>query len=89
MPRSSRPARTDSAVTYTSTYGSVRLVNNPWSIEFRDAAGRLLTRTQRLGQPASFLPYVPFSFVRRTRDLGRSTAATFWPAFGSGCRPRR
>ncbi len=75
--RTWRVASTDSVVTYTSSYGSVRLVRNPWSIEFRDAAGRLLTRTQRLGQPASFLPYVPFSFVRRTRDLGRSTAATF------------
>ena len=75
--RTWRVASTDSAVTYTSSYGSVRLVRNPWSIEFRDATGHLLTRTQRLGQPASYTPYVPFSFVRRTRDLGRSTAATF------------
>lgn len=55
----------------------MRLLTHPWAIEFRDAAGRLLTRTQRLGEPASFTPYVPFSFVRRSRDLGRSTAATF------------
>ena len=75
--RTWRVAAGDGAVTYTSAYGSVRLVRNPWAVEFRDAAGRLLTRTQRLGEPASFTPYVPFSFVRRTRDLGRSTAATF------------
>jgi alpha-D-xyloside xylohydrolase len=67
----------DSAVTWTSEHGRLRLAKNPWSLEFYDAAGRLLTRTQRLGQPASFTPYVPFSFVRRTRDLGRSTAAVF------------
>jgi alpha-D-xyloside xylohydrolase len=75
--RSWRVASTDSAVTYTSARGSVRLVRNPWAIEIRDAAGRLLTRTQRSGQPASFYPYVPFSFLRRARDVGRSTAATF------------
>src|SRR5690606_41633961 len=29
------------------------------------------------GDPASFAPYVPFSFIRRASDLGRSPAATF------------
>jgi len=67
----------DSIVTWTSAHGKVRVVKHPWSLELYDAAGRLLTRTQRLGQPASFTPYVPFSFVRRSRDLGRSVAATF------------
>jgi alpha-D-xyloside xylohydrolase len=68
---------TDSVVRYRSVHGEVRLIRHPWRIEFYDAAGRLLTRTQSLGDPASFTPYVPFSFVRRARDLGRSTAATF------------
>ncbi|MFL5605008.1 MAG: TIM-barrel domain-containing protein [Gemmatimonadaceae bacterium] len=72
-----RAESTDSAVTWTSDHGRVRLVKNPWSLEFLDASGRVLTRTQRLGQPASFTPYVPFAFVRRARDLGRSTAAVF------------
>jgi len=67
----------DSIVRYTSAYGELRLIKNPWHIEFYDAAGKLLTRTQTLGDPASFQPYAPFSFVRRARDLGRSTAATF------------
>ena len=34
-------------------------------------------RTQTLGDPASFQPYAPFSFIRRARDMGRSIAATF------------
>jgi alpha-D-xyloside xylohydrolase len=67
----------DSSVTYTSAYGRVRITRNPWSVELYDAHEKLLTRTQRLGQPNSFTPYAPFSFVRRSRDVGRSTAATF------------
>jgi hypothetical protein len=34
-------------------------------------------RTQSLGDPASFQPYTPFSFVRRSRDVSHVTAATF------------
>jgi alpha-D-xyloside xylohydrolase len=75
--RSWRVASADSVVTFTSAAGRVRLVRNPWTIEFYDTTGRLLTRTQRLREPASFTPYVPFSFVRRAQDLGRSTAAVF------------
>ena len=75
--RSWRVQPTDSVVSYTSAFGTVRIARQPWSIEIRDAAGRLLTRTQRLGEPASFTPYVPFAFVRRTRDLAREVAATF------------
>ena len=67
----------DSVVEFASRFGRVRLVKNPWSIAIYDARGGLLTRTQRLGEPASFTPYVPFSFVRRARDIGRSVAATF------------
>jgi alpha-D-xyloside xylohydrolase len=67
----------DSVVSYKSVYGEVRITRNPWSIELLDASGALLTRTQRLNEPRSFTPYVPFSFLRRSRDIGRSTAATF------------
>jgi alpha-D-xyloside xylohydrolase len=70
-------ARREGGVTYRSAHGEVRVTQEPWQIEFFDAGGRLLTRTQTLGSPASFAPYVPFSFVRRGRDLGRSTAAAF------------
>ena len=72
-----RMQSTDSAVTYTSAYGRVRIARNPWSISLFDARGKLLTRTQRPGEPRSFTSFVPFSFLRRSRDMGRSTAATF------------
>ena len=65
------------SITYTSDHAQVRIQRNPWRIEFYDADGRLLTQTQSLGEPSSYAPYIPFSFVRRARDLGRSTAATF------------
>jgi alpha-D-xyloside xylohydrolase len=68
---------TESVVTYRSAFGRVRMVKDPWSIELYDAAGHLLTRTQRLNEPPSLTTYVPFSFLRRSRDVGRSAAATF------------
>ncbi len=75
--RSWRAEAGDSVVRYRGRFGELRLIRNPWHIELYDTAGKLLTRTQTLGDPASFQPYTPFSFVRRARDLGRSTAATF------------
>ena len=75
--RSWRAEARDSVVRYRGPFGEVRLIRNPWHIELYDTTGKLLTRTQTLGDPASFQPYTPFSFVRRARDLGRSTAATF------------
>lgn len=73
--------RTDGGVTYTSEFGRVELRFDPWQIAIFDADGQQLTRTQSLGEPASFTPYVPFSFIRRGEDLGRSTAATFQLAY--------
>lgn len=64
-------------IIYTSIYGKVRIIKNPWHIEFYDAKGKLLTRTQNLGDPNSFLSSIPFSFVRRSVDLSRRFAATF------------
>jgi alpha-D-xyloside xylohydrolase len=75
--RSWKVERNDDAVTYTSAYGRVRIIKDPWHVEFYDAAGRLLTRTQNAGDPATFFTPVPFSFVRRASDLARLTAATF------------
>ncbi|HET8656258.1 MAG TPA: TIM-barrel domain-containing protein, partial [Longimicrobiaceae bacterium] len=81
--------RTDSTITWTSTGGSVRLTRNPWHVEFYDASGRLLTRTRNIGEPNTYAPPTPVSFVRRTRDLGRNTAVAFQLAhdekiFGGG-----
>ena len=33
---------------YTSPFGSVTILENPWAIEIRDAQGRLLTRTNHI-----------------------------------------
>ena len=35
---------------YTSAAGSVVIMENPWHIEFRDAQGRLLTRTNHTAE---------------------------------------
>jgi alpha-D-xyloside xylohydrolase len=67
----------DGAITYTSEFGQVRLLKSPWRVEFYDKSGRLLTRTQTLNDPPTFSTPVPFSFVRRATDLGRTTAASF------------
>ena len=69
--------QTAEAVTYTGAHGRVRIVREPWRVEFYDATGRLLTRTQTLGDPHTYFSPVPFSFVRRASDLSRRTAATF------------
>ncbi|MBX7172228.1 MAG: DUF4968 domain-containing protein [Pyrinomonadaceae bacterium] len=76
-------------IVYSSSFGRVKIIKNPWHIEFYDAQGKLLTRTQTLGDPNTFLSETPFSFIRRAEDLNRRFAATFELAhdekiFGSG-----
>jgi alpha-D-xyloside xylohydrolase len=75
--RSWKVETTADGTTWTSAYGRVRLVNNPWHVEFYDASGRLLTRTQNMNDPHTYFTPIPFSFVRRASDLSRRTAATF------------
>ena len=63
---------------YTSAFGSVTIFENPWHLEFRDAQGRLLTRTDHDSDNTStFTPILPFSFVRRAADYSRSLDAVF------------
>ncbi|MDR3704065.1 MAG: glycoside hydrolase family 31 protein [Candidatus Sulfopaludibacter sp.] len=63
---------------YTSLHGSVTILENPWHLEFRDAQGKLLTRTDHPTDNAAQLdPVLPFSFIRRTSDYSRSLAAVF------------
>ncbi|HUK89170.1 MAG TPA: TIM-barrel domain-containing protein [Blastocatellia bacterium] len=69
--------QTDKSTTYRSAYGSVTLVKDPWQIQIRDASGRLLTSTQNKDDQHSFASPLPFCFVRRATDLGRSVAAAF------------
>jgi alpha-D-xyloside xylohydrolase len=63
---------------YTSQFGSVTILQNPFHIEIRDASGRLLTRTDHTADNNStFTPILPFSFVRRASDYSRSMNAAF------------
>ncbi|HEX7296238.1 MAG TPA: TIM-barrel domain-containing protein, partial [Pyrinomonadaceae bacterium] len=72
-----RVAQNDQEITYTGPHGRVRIIKQPWHIEIYDERGRLLTRTQNIGDPATFITPIPFSFVRRSSDLTRRIAATF------------
>jgi alpha-D-xyloside xylohydrolase len=60
------------AVTFHGHDGRVKISKNPWSIEIYNSADQLLTRTMRLGDTNSFAQPIPFSFIRRARDLGRT-----------------
>jgi alpha-D-xyloside xylohydrolase len=63
---------------YTSAFGSVTILENPWHIELRDAAGKLLTKTDHdTDNSTSFTPIMPFAFVRRAADYSRSFNAAF------------
>jgi alpha-D-xyloside xylohydrolase len=82
-------AENEKEIIYTSAFGRVRIIKNPWHVEFYDASGKLLTRTQNIGDPHTYLSPTPFSFVRRAGDLSRRFAAAFELApdekiFGSG-----
>jgi alpha-D-xyloside xylohydrolase len=72
-----RVEQNDREIIYTGAHGRVRINKQPWRIEIYDRQGRLLTRTQNFGEPATFFPTIPFSFVRRSNDLARRIAATF------------
>ena len=63
---------------YSSEFGSVTILENPWHIEIRDAQGNLLTRTDHASDnTTSFTPIMPFGFVRRASDYSRSINAAF------------
>ncbi|MFW6205853.1 MAG: TIM-barrel domain-containing protein, partial [Gemmatimonadota bacterium] len=63
---------------YTSDYGSVTITEYPWRIEFRDADGRLLTRSfHRRDNAPTYTPVLPFSFVRKASDYSQEVAAVF------------
>ncbi len=71
-------SKVDGGHRYTSAFGSVTIFENPWRLEFRDAQGKLLTRTDHDSDNTStFTPIMPFSFVRRAADYSRSMDAVF------------
>lgn len=60
-------------------HGSVTVELDPFRIEIRDAAGKVLLRSHNLKDGRCMIPGrpVPFSFVRRAADVGQSMAASF------------
>jgi alpha-D-xyloside xylohydrolase len=72
-----KATESDGKITYRSAAGRVEISKSPWQIRFYDIDGKLLTQTQTLSDPATFSAPTPFSFVRRSRDLGHSLAASF------------
>ncbi len=63
---------------YSSVCASVSIMEKPWRIEFRDASGKLLTKTNApADNSVTYRPITPFSFVRRNSDYSRSVAASF------------
>jgi alpha-D-xyloside xylohydrolase len=73
-----RMAPVEGGYRYTGPAGSVSIFEKPFHIEFRDAEGRLLTRTNHESDNHSTqVPVLPFSFIRRQSDYSRSVAAVF------------
>jgi alpha-D-xyloside xylohydrolase len=66
-------------VSYRSPYGSVAVERDPLHFEFRDAGGKLLTRSHHLSDGAGVVNAkpMPFSFVRNTATFHRHIAASF------------
>jgi alpha-D-xyloside xylohydrolase len=67
------------SATYRGRFGSVTVVREPARFEFRDAAGRLLTRTHNLSDTRSVVNSLPtpLSFVRLSSNLHRLISASF------------
>jgi alpha-D-xyloside xylohydrolase len=68
-----------SSTTYTGPHGSVTVESDPARFEFRDASGRLLTRTWNLSDTKGVVNSMPtpLSFVRNASNLHRQVAASF------------
>lgn len=63
---------------YTSSCGSVTIMESPWKITLEDADGRMLTHTIGMEDTSeTYTPVLPFSFVRRASDYSTSIAAVF------------
>src|SRR5664280_2906376 len=68
----------DGGFKYTSPFGSVTMSKSPWRVEIRDASGKILTHTVHNADGAeTFMPVLPFSFVRRASDYSTSMSAVF------------
>lgn len=71
-------AKTAAGHTYTSKYGKVEIIAQPWHIKIYDAKGKLLTSTLHNNDVQNtYTPVLPFSYVRRNSDYSRSMAPVF------------
>ncbi len=71
-------AKVEGGHRYSSQFGSITILENPWHIEIRDATGKLLTGTNHASDnKTTFTPILPFAFVRRASDYSRSFNAAF------------
>jgi len=72
-------SRKKGSIRYQSSQGSVTILENPWALEFRDASGKLLTRTRSLKDCRSLRNSdpLPFCFIRPTPEYRRLFAPTF------------
>lgn len=64
---------------YRGPAGTVAVSRSPWRLEFRDASGRLLTRSWHVSDKPGVVSGrpTPFSFVRNAANLRRHLAASF------------
>jgi alpha-D-xyloside xylohydrolase len=63
---------------YTSKYGAVEIIAQPWHVKIYDASGKLLTSTLHNSDVQNtYTPVLPFAYVRRNSDYSRSMSASF------------
>lgn len=74
-----RLRRETGRLVWQGPHGALVLTDNPWRLEWRDSAGRLLTETRHLGDTRCLAnaASAPFAIIRRARDVGRQFAASF------------
>ncbi|MGM0619719.1 MAG: TIM-barrel domain-containing protein [Bacteroidota bacterium] len=71
-------SKTEGGHKYTSAFGEVIVRESPWHVEFYDANGKLLTKTNHPSDnQGTYTPVNPFSFVRRASDYSRSMNPVF------------
>lgn len=74
-----RRSATEGGFAFAGPHGTLRLALDPWSMSFTDPSGRLVWSTHVKSDGRCMIDGrpVPFSFVRRARDVGQSIAASF------------
>ena len=59
-------SESEKQISYKNESGEVRIIKNPWHIEFYDNTGKLLTRTQNISDTKTYSVPIPFSFKNLT-----------------------